>query len=328
MEFGLKRSTFRLVCYADNCEDIMMRNLFKKTTSLLIVATIVITLASSTVHDIYAMSSNSSNLPEAKSTILGENVVGNSLATIDYSNLSEGYIFVSYNGGTNKPIKVQILKNGRTTGWQGHGYLYRINNHGVPEQLVLSEGNGTYTVNVFRHANGAHFNLIFSTTFNVTLRHELAPFLYPNKYVNFTLNGAVSALAATLAEENYADTVRRIFRYVSGNISYNWALVSQGVPSWYEPNLEELLETRLGICFDFASLMTALLRLNGIPAKMVFGYFEGDSWHAWVNVYLPEYGWLLLDPTKNIGDSRIVVASMSSRRPALENVSFDAVQFF
>ena len=305
-----------------------MENIFKKATSLLVVAAIVITLVLPTINSIYAMSSNSSYLPEVKSTILGENIASNSLVAIDYSNLSEGFIFVSYTGGTNNPIKVQILKSGRTTGWQGHGYLYKINNDGVPEQLVLSEGNGTYTVNVFRNAHGAQFNLIFSTTFNVTLRHELVPFLYPNKYVNFKAYGLVYELAVKLAKESPIYTVKSIFRYVSTNISYNWSLLNQGVPSWYEPNLENLLETRLGICFDFASLMTALLRLNGIPAKMVFGYFEGDYWHAWVNVYLQEYGWLLLDPTKSIGDSRIVEASKSLRRPSIENVSFEAVQFF
>ena len=304
-----------------------MKNILKKAITILLTAAIVITLVAPTLNYIYAMSYNFSNLPEAKNTIMGQNVAGNSLATIDYSNLSEGYIFVSYNGGTNRPIKVQILKNGRTVGWRGNGYLYKINNNGVPEQLVLSEGNGTYKVNVFRHAYGSRFNPIFSTTFNVTLRHELAPFLYPNKYVNFGAYGSVSELAARLAGESPTDTVRSIFRYVSRNISYNWPLVHQGVPSWYEPNLEQMLETRLGICFDFASLMTALLRLNDIPAKMVFGYFQGNYWHAWVSVYLQEYGWLLLDPTKSIGDPRIVGTSTSSRR-LLENVTFDAVQFF
>ena len=305
-----------------------MKNICKKTVSFFLIAAIVITLVSPIPSHIYAMSSSFLNLPEAKNTIVGENVVDNSLVTIDYSNLSEGYIFVSYTGGTNNIIKVQILKNGRTTGWQGNGYLYKLNNNGVPEQLVLSEGSGSYTVNVFRHSQGSRFNSIFSTTFNMTLRHELAPFLYPNKYVNFSTYGSVSELAARLAGESPVDTARRIFRYVSTNITYNWSLLYQGVPSWYEPNLEQLLETRLGICFDFASLTTALLRLNGIPAKMVFGYFEGDYWHAWVHVYLSEYGWLLLDPTKNIGDPRIVEASLSSRRPSLENVTFDAVQFF
>ena len=54
--------------------------------------------------------------------------------------------------------------------------------------------------------------------------------------------------------------------------------------------------------------MTAMLRSLGIPTRLVFG-FAGDAYHAWLDVYSPEYGWLshiiflrnntwnLMDPT-------------------------------
>ena len=68
------------------------------------------------------------------------------------------------------------------------------------------------------------------------------------------------------------------------------------------------MQTRKGICFDYASLMSALLRSQGIPTKLVVGY-SGTAYHAWISVYLDEAGWVdniiefdgkdwsLMDPT-------------------------------
>ena len=68
------------------------------------------------------------------------------------------------------------------------------------------------------------------------------------------------------------------------------------------------MKTQKGICFDYASLMTALLRSQGIPTKLMVGY-SGTVYHAWISVYLEETGWVdnviqfngtswsLMDPT-------------------------------
>ena len=68
------------------------------------------------------------------------------------------------------------------------------------------------------------------------------------------------------------------------------------------------MEAGTGICFDYASLMTALLRSQHIPTKLEVGY-SGEAYHAWISVYLDEVGWVdniiefdgkdwsLMDPT-------------------------------
>ena len=257
-----------------------------------------------------------------------QNIVQNNLAIIDYSNASNGTISVRYTGGTNRQIVVEIIRNDRRQG-SGKSYLYRINSDGLAEQLVLSEGSGQYTITVLRGVSSGRHDIILTTTIEVTLRCEFAPFLQPNKFVNFTTDGFVAELAEQLKRGSDVETIRATFRYVQRNINYYFALVRRGVPDWYEPNLEMLLlETRRGICFDFASLMTALLRINDIPAKMVFGYLDGKYWHAWVNVYLPEYGWVILDPTKNIGDERVLQMTRIAGRQHFYESNFTAVQFF
>jgi len=74
-----------------------------------------------------------------------------------------------------------------------------------------------------------------------------------------------------------------------------------------DTTIDEILQLKAGVCQDFAHVLTAMLRLTGIPARYVSGYIcpnrdgmrgEGAT-HAWAEAYLPEYGWLGLDPTNN-----------------------------
>lgn len=79
-----------------------------------------------------------------------------------------------------------------------------------------------------------------------------------------------------------------------------------------------LFEMEAGYCSYFATTMVTMLRTQGIPARFVTGYSEGqrvaeDRWvvrglnsHAWVEVYFPEVGWVAFDPTPSDprGDAR------------------------
>ena len=67
----------------------------------------------------------------------------------------------------------------------------------------------------------------------------------------------------------------------------------------------EALAARRGVCQDFANVMIAMCRSRGIPARYVSGYFyngktaadEIEASHAWVEVFVPGYGWKGFDPT-------------------------------
>lgn len=86
--------------------------------------------------------------------------------------------------------------------------------------------------------------------------------------------------------------------------------------------IEEALQTRQGVCQDFAHIMIALVRPLRIPCRYVSGYLfhgeengqkdrslEGAS-HAWVEALIPRLGWTAFDPTNNLigGDRHIRVA--------------------
>jgi transglutaminase-like putative cysteine protease len=71
--------------------------------------------------------------------------------------------------------------------------------------------------------------------------------------------------------------------------------------------VDEVLESRHGVCQDFAHIMIACLRSLGVPARYVSGYLRAgqnslgaEASHAWVSAFCPEFGWLDFDPTNNV----------------------------
>jgi len=76
--------------------------------------------------------------------------------------------------------------------------------------------------------------------------------------------------------------------------------------------VDEVFRIRRGVCQDFAHLEIACLRALGLPARYVSGYLlthppEGqpkltgvDASHAWLSVWVPDHGWIDLDPTNNM----------------------------
>ena len=55
--------------------------------------------------------------------------------------------------------------------------------------------------------------------------------------------------------------------------------------------MDSTLKSGKGICFDYAALMTGMLRSQGVPCKLVVGY-AGTAYHAWISVYTADTGWL------------------------------------
>lgn len=109
---------------------------------------------------------------------------------------------------------------------------------------------------------------------------------------------------------NWFVHAERIANYLKANCSY------LNNNSELEPDLDSvanfLLTTRSGSCSMFASAEAIMLRAQGIPSRVVFGYMPGDKdpnsdaslvkkkhEHAWTEVFIPTHGWVPIDATPN-----------------------------
>lgn len=68
--------------------------------------------------------------------------------------------------------------------------------------------------------------------------------------------------------------------WVTDNVAYDTQLAAT-VKSGYVPDPDSVLAKRSGICYDYASLMAAMVRSQGIPARLVVGYAADNIYHAW-----------------------------------------------
>lgn len=105
------------------------------------------------------------------------------------------------------------------------------------------------------------------------------------------------------------DTQRSVAQFVSdiSEFIFKHFKYSKGITN-VETTVEDIWSLRQGVCQDFALVMLEMLRAGGVPAKYVSGYIcpnkngmrgEGAT-HAWVEAWIPKYGWAGIDPTNNI----------------------------
>ena len=243
-------------------------------------------------------------IPEASGTVTS----GNDFISIDSSNTAEGYFMVKYDGDADK-VKLQLQAP------DGETYIYNLA-IGSYEAFPFSAGDGDYHLDVLEHAYDDMYALAFSQDIEVALNDEFKPFLYPNQYAWYTQESQAVQYGIQLSEKSSDDLsyVENVYHYIIENVTYDKEKAENVQPN-YLPNIDETMSTGKGICFDYASLMTAMLRSQGIPTRLEIGY-SGEAYHAWISVYLKEAGWVdniiefdgtnwtLMDPTLGASNNK------------------------
>jgi len=209
-------------------------------------------------------------------------------ARIDMSAVSSGYVAVS--AYSNNRLKFQVLKDDIT-------YTYDIHSDGTPSILPLQSGSGIYQVRILENVQDTKYAMLYSCEIQVEVDDEFQPYLRPNDYASYREDSECIRKAEELAApcESALDVVTAIYDYITSNIVYDQEKAAT-VQSGYLPVPDETLATGKGICFDYASLAAAMLRSQGIPAKVIFGYVSpGDLYHAWNMFYTEQTGWVTVD---------------------------------
>ncbi|NYB73841.1 transglutaminase domain-containing protein [Sedimentibacter hydroxybenzoicus DSM 7310] len=224
------------------------------------------------------------------SVAYGADIYKGSKSEIDASNAVDGYIKVRYLNETTKKLKVIIENNSIQ-------YTYNLNNKGEYDTYPLQLGDGKYKVRVFENISDNRYATTQTVDIDVKLKDENAPYLISSQMVNYTEESETVKKAQELAanKTNDLEKVEAIYDYVISNIKYDNDK-AKNVKSDYLPDVDEILKENKGICYDYSSLLAAMLRSNSIPTKLVTGYSQNVSaFHAWNEVYTEETGWIALD---------------------------------
>lgn len=238
----------------------------------------------------------------------GINVLSDgAVAMIDYSNVTQGYIGARLLQEGGPTVNIQVMKDDVK-------YNYEITSMDYLS-LPLQMGNGIYKFKIMQNKEGNTYSILTSIDVNVEMIDDKIVYLYPNQVVNYNENSQVVDLSFELVKNdtNNLQRIKTLYDYVIDHLDYDDDKAKNVVGKYVLPDLDVAIETGDGICFDYASLLAALCRIQGIPAKVITGQ-TSIEYHAWVEIWLEGKGWInpkvefeeenwnLVDPT--FDDSR------------------------
>ncbi len=223
--------------------------------------------------------------PVAMSAFHPELATGSPEVKIDLSAVSEGYVAVSAVSANR--LKFQVCKDDLT-------YNYDISSEGTPAIFPLQSGDGLYVFHVLENVENSKYIQIYQTECDVKMLDQFQPFLRPSNYCSYKADSECVRMASQLASSctDKLDVVSEIYSFICQHIQYDLEKAAS-VQSGYLPDVDETMLSGKGICFDYAALASAMLRSQGIPTKIVFGYVAPNAvYHAWNMVYTEEHGWI------------------------------------
>ncbi len=213
---------------------------------------------------------------------------------VDLSATHEGYFGVLCN--SDSKLKLQVFKDSDT-------FTYDLDS-GKAQIFPLQSGDGYYTIKVMENVSGNNYYELYSTGANVSLKTPRSPFVRPNVYANYSEDSECVKEASKMASQasSESDFVKQVYQYICKRITYDYDKAAT-VQSGYVPDPDEILNSGKGICFDYASLAASMLRSQGVPTKIIFGYVAPDDlYHAWNMFYTEEEGWTTVEFTVKPGE--------------------------
>src|SRR5437763_13903269 len=117
------------------------------------------------------------------------------------------------------------------------------------------------------------------------------------------------ANASTNNSTNTYTALKTLEKHLNDTSVFTYSLENPPIPD-NKDIISWLLQTRRGYCTYYATAMTIMARMLGIPTRMVNGFSQGgynagsdqfvvngSDAHSWVQAFFPNYGWINFDPT-------------------------------
>ena len=236
---------------------------------------------------------------------------GNSM--LDVTTASQGYFTVDCDRYLGVKMKVGVTYGGHTE--------YLDYTAGTEAAYPFLQGDGYYTLTLYRNLYGTKYRQVTSTRTNVVLEDPLAPYLVSTVDVTFSEEDTVGLTAADICLDLESDQEKivAIHNFVAEYFRYDFGFanrVKKGEITVYIPDTNLVLETGRGVCCDFASVFAAMCRSQGIPCAVATGYRNGGS-HAWNFVYV-DGEWLPVDLTLAVSRKKIDLTKLEECVISLE----------
>ncbi len=222
----------------------------------------------------------------------GEVVQTDGKLVIDASHMEMGYVMCCVDAPTDRGLMMRV------TFGNGAQLVYELNNAGDYEVFPLQLGSGNYEFQLFQSAKGGKYSSEGKITLTAQLTDENAAFLVPNQYVDYvqTTNAVLKSDELATQGEIY----QTVCDFMSGEFSYDFArakmITQQG--GFFLPDIDDCFDARSGVCQDLSAIMVCMLRVQGIPARLMIGYAD-KYYHAWT-VALVDGKEVFFDPTAAI----------------------------
>lgn len=196
--------------------------------------------------------------------------------TLDPTGIHDGY-FIARSEPTSKGLKMRVTKDKIV-------YTYDLNNLGEYEIFPLQLGSGRYDVSLYKNVKGSKYSTEAQVRLDVELVNPDGAFLAPNQYVHYTPETYAVLAADKLCEgvEGDEEKLRILTEFIVENFTYDHDRARKQ-KTFYLGDADMCFETRKGLCQDYAVMLAAMLRTQGIPAKLVIGYAQ-NFYHAWNQV--------------------------------------------
>jgi len=208
---------------------------------------------------------------------------------INTDNVPLGLVQIQYTGDLSKPVKVLVDANGDKN-------VYSIHDND-PNYVPLQLGEGKYTISVLQQIEGTKYKPLKSESIDVGNVDTNKMFTSPSLLVYF--NNAMKAIqtyGGMVKEQDTDNRIMSIYKDIVTKYSYDFDKV-KNLPNDYVPVIDEIFDSKKGICYDYSVLFASVMRSNGVPTKLVMGYApEIDDYHAWNEIYM-DGKWITVDTT-------------------------------
>ena len=210
---------------------------------------------------------------------------------IDTHLMTDGIIFAAVAHRNPKRLKLRIIKQDKMV-------TFDLKNDGQSEIFPLQFGDGMYQIVLYQNVVSNRYTTIGTIYLDVKLKDENACYLMPNQYINYHENKELIQLTQQLCQNKTKnESYKEIKQYIKEHFIYDY-IKATTVKDGMLPDIKRTMQKHCGICYDLAAMATAMLRIMGIPTKMVIGHAD-SQYHAWVEIINGNKK-IIYDPTIDI----------------------------